>query len=54
VALNAGRMIVEEYLRYESDVLAAESTLYQTRHQLWETVAQQAILYGTDLRGVVK
>jgi hypothetical protein len=47
-------MIVEEYLRYESDVLAAESTLYQTRHQLWETVAQQAILYGTDLRGVVK
>lgn len=54
VALQNGRMIMEEYLRYESDVLASQSTLYQARHQLWEAITQQAVLYGTDLRGVVQ
>lgn len=54
VALQSGRITTEEYLRYESDVLAAQASLYQARQQMWQIVAQQAVLYGTDLRGVVK
>jgi outer membrane protein TolC len=54
VAVRSGRMTMEDYLRYESDVLAAQAALYQARQQRWQLVAQQAALYGTDLKGVVK
>lgn len=54
VAVRSGRMTMEDYLRYESDVLAAQAVLYQARQQRWQVVAQQAALYGTDLKGVVK
>jgi outer membrane protein TolC len=54
VAVRSGRMTMEDYLNYESDVLAAQATLYQARQQKWQIVAQQAVLYGVDLKGVVK
>lgn len=54
VAVRIGRMTTEDYLRYESDVLAAQASLYQARQQKWQIVARQAALYGIDLKGVVK
>ena len=54
VAVRSGRMTLEDYLRYESDVLSAQAALYQTRQQRWQVLSQQAALYGTDLKGVVK
>ncbi len=54
VAVRAGRMTLEDYLRYESDVLSAQAALYQARQQRWQVLSQQAALYGTDLKGVVK
>ncbi|MDA8141003.1 MAG: TolC family protein [Desulfobacteraceae bacterium] len=54
VAVRSGRMTTEDYLRYESDALAAQASLYQARQQKWQIVAQQAALYGTDLKGVVR
>jgi len=54
VAVRSGRMTMEDYLRYESDLLAAQAALYQVRQQKWQIVAQQAVLYGTDLKGVLK
>ena len=54
VAVGSGRMTLEDYLRYESDVLSAQAALYQARQQRWQVFSQQAALYGTDLKGVVK
>jgi len=54
VSVRSGRMTLEDYLRYESDVLSAQAVLYQTLQQLWQSVSQQAVLYGTNLKGVVK
>jgi outer membrane protein TolC len=54
VAVRSGRMTLEEYLRYESDVLAAQASLYRVRQQWWQVLSQQAALYGTDLKGIVK
>jgi outer membrane protein TolC len=54
VAVGSGRMTLEDYLRYESDVLSAQAALYQARQQRWQVLSQQAALYGTDLKGVVK
>lgn len=54
VAVRSGRMTLEDYLRYESDVLSAQAALYQARQQRWQVLSQEAALYGTDLKGVVK
>jgi outer membrane protein TolC len=54
VAVRSGRMTLEDYLRYESDVLAAQAILYKAQQERWQILAQQAALYGTDLKGVVK
>jgi outer membrane protein TolC len=54
VAFESGRMTTEDYLRYESQKLAAEATLFQAEQQRWQLLAQQAVLYGTDLKGVVE
>ncbi|MDZ7580809.1 MAG: TolC family protein [Deltaproteobacteria bacterium] len=54
VAVRSGRMTLEDYLRYESDVLAAQAVLYQAHQQRWQVLSQQAALYGTDLKGIVK
>ncbi|MDZ7596947.1 MAG: hypothetical protein U5J82_01265 [Desulfobacterales bacterium] len=54
VAVRSGRMTLEDYLRYESDVLAAQAMRFQARQQWWQVLSQQAALYGIDLRGVVE
>ena len=54
VAVRSGRMTLEDYLRYESDVLAAQATLYQAQQQRWQVLSQQAALFGTDLKEMVK
>ncbi|MFN2358608.1 MAG: TolC family protein [Desulfotignum sp.] len=54
VALRTGRMTLEDYLRYESDVLTAQSMLYLAQQQWWQVLSRQAALYGTDLTGVIK
>ena len=54
VAMDSGRMTMEDYLGYESDVLAAQAGLYQAHQQKWQIVAQQAVLFGMDLQGVVQ
>ena len=54
VAVRSGRMTLEDYLRYESDVLAAQATRYQVQQQRWLVLSQQAALFGTDLKEMVK
>jgi len=54
VAYDSGRMTIEEYLRYESQVLASQATLNKAVDDRWQIVARQAVLYGVDLRGVVQ
>jgi outer membrane protein TolC len=54
VAYDSGRMTSEEYLRYESQVLASQATLNKAVDDRWQIVARQAVLYGVDLRGVVQ
>jgi len=54
VAYRNERLTTEEYLRYEADVLQADAGLYQTQNDQWQILAQQAVLYGTTLTGVVQ
>lgn len=54
VAYDSGRTTTEEYLRYESQVLASQSSVYKAQQARWQVLAKQAVLYGTDLRGEIK
>jgi outer membrane protein TolC len=54
VSVRVGRMTTEYYLRFESDVLAAQASLHQAQQQRWQALTQKAALFGTDLRGVVR
>ncbi len=54
VAYDSGRTTTEEYLRWEERLLASHSAVLKARQERWQVLAQQAVLYGTDLRGVVK
>jgi outer membrane protein TolC len=54
VSFTAGRMTMEEYLRYESQLLTAQAAVEEVQSQRWQLWSQQAVLYGIDLRGVVR
>jgi len=48
------RMTEEEYLRYEDALADAKAALYKAEAQLWQDKAQLAVIYGNDLRRIVK
>jgi len=54
VAFASGRMPMEEYLRYENELLASQAAVREAENQRWQVWSQQAVLYGIDLRGVVQ
>ncbi len=54
VATKEGRMSEEDYLRYEDGVMSAKSNYYQTKSQIWQNIAKLAVIYGNDLRSIVK
>lgn len=54
VAYGSGRMVQEEYLRNEEKVLSAEASYYLTEARWWETFATLAVLYGNNLKELVK
>jgi len=54
VKLANGTITQEEYLRYEDALADAKAGLYKTEAQLWQDKAQLAVIYGNDLRRIVK
>jgi len=54
VSLTNGTITQEEYLRYEDALADAKAALYKAEAQLWQDRAQLAVIYGNDLRRIVK
>ncbi len=54
VAFKEGRMTEEDYLRYEDGLLSAKASYYKIESEKWQDIAKLAVIYGNDLRGVVK
>jgi len=54
VSFDEGRMTEEDYLVYEDGVLSAKSSYYETLSQKWQNIAKLAVIYGNDLKGVVR
>ncbi len=54
VAYLSHRMTVEDYLKYEDDLVLEESHLYSARAKKWQTLMQLAVIYGNNIEQIVK
>jgi len=54
VSFKDKRMTIEDYLVYEIDLLKAKADLSLWKSKQWNLVAEQAVLYGQNLLGVVQ
>ena len=54
VAFEEGRMTEEDYLKYETDLLEAKARYYEVKSQIWQTIAKLSVIYGNDLKDIVK
>jgi len=54
VSLRDETITQEEYLRYEDAVADAKAILYKAEADRWQDIAQIAVIYGNDLRRIVK
>lgn len=48
------RMTVEDYLKYEDDLLFEKANLYQTQAEKWQTLMNLAVIYGNNIENLVK
>jgi len=54
VAYEQGRMIEEDYLSYEDKLLSAKANYFETISQKWQSIAKLSVIYGNDLKGIVR
>jgi len=54
VSFGNGTSTQEEYLRYEDALANAKAALYKSEAQKWQDTAQLSVIYGNDLRRIVK
>ena len=54
VSLKNESITQEEYLRYEDALANAKANLYNIRAKQWQDLAQLAVIYGNDLKEIVK
>ena len=54
VSFANGNITEEEYLRYEDALANARANLYSFQAKEWQDIAQLAVIYGNDMKRIVK
>ena len=54
VSLENESITEEEYLRYEDALANAKANFYSVQAKEWQDIAQLAVIYGNDLKEIVK
>ena len=54
IAYKSSRMTIEDYLKYEDDLLMEQSKYYKTTAQKWQTLMKLAVIYGNNIEDLVK
>ncbi len=54
VSFDNARITREEYLRYEDALASAKAERYGFEAKRWQDIAQLAVIYGNDLKEIVK
>jgi len=54
VSYKSDRMTIEDYLKYEDDLLLEKSKLYKSEAERWQILMKLAVIYGNDIENIVK
>ena len=54
VSYDSGRMSIEDYLKYEDDLLLEKSKLYKSESQKWQILMKLAVIYGNNIEEIVR
>jgi len=54
VSYKNDRMSIEDYLKYEDDLLLEKSNLYKIKAQKWQILMKLAVIYGNNIEELVK
>ncbi len=49
-----GKMSIEDYLKYEDDLVLEQAKLFKTESLKWQTITKLAIIYGVDLKNILE
>jgi len=54
VSYQANQMTMEDYLKYEDDLILEKSKLFKAQAQKWQTIVKLAVIYGNNIEEIVK
>ena len=54
VAYGNDRMSIEDYMKYEDDLLFEKSKLFKAQADKWQTLMKLAVIYGNKIEEIVK
>lgn len=54
VSYKSEQISLEDYLKYEDDVVLEKSKLYKSQAQRWQTLVKLAVIYGNNIEEIIK
>jgi len=54
VSYQSDQMTMEDYLKYEDDLVLEKSKLFKARAQKWQTLVKLAVIFGNNIEEIVK
>jgi outer membrane protein TolC len=54
VSFESGRISIEDYLKYEDDLVLEKSKLYKAQAEKWQTLVKLAVIYGNNIENLIK
>ena len=51
---QSARISIEDFLKYEDDVVLEKSKLYKAQAEKWQTLMKLAVIYGNNIENLVK
>ncbi|MFK5957327.1 MAG: TolC family protein [Lutibacter sp.] len=54
VSYSSNRIAIEDYLKYEDDLVLEKSKLYKAQAEKWQTLVKLAVIYGNNIENLIK
>ena len=54
VSYSSNRISIEDYLKYEDDLVLEKSKLYKAQAEKWQTLVKLAVIYGNNIENLIK
>ena len=54
VSYESNRISIEDYLKYEDDLISEKAKLYKAQAEKWQTLVKLAVIYGNNIEDIIK